>query len=199
MAGRIFVLFCAFFYLVESKSLTDNAKPKADIMVNPSQGHYEIDYKPKYTYNPSGSIYVTTPQDWTLWMNADTPTVGDGDHEIYASQGSPCGKKLPIEVQCRDRGTLRAWYQTGDILSRRCVLAGPTSGIICLNSQQARGRCRDYEVRYKCAYVPGPLPWTENPSSPVYWGDQITGAKIEPDNVEAIDTIPASAQATKGL
>jgi len=197
MAGKMILLLCTVVYLAESATMkAEKADRKADVHVNPHLGEYHIDYHNKYSYNPSGDIYTTTPCDWTPWINAAHPQFTDGDHELYAVEGNPCGNKKPIEVQCRDAGSLKPWYLTHDILDRRCVVG---VGIECINSKQRTGKCHDYEVRHKCAYVPGPMPWTEQKSSPVYWGNEPMGVKIDPNNnVEAIDTIPKQAQANQG-
>uniref|UniRef100_A0A8C6SSQ8 WxxW domain-containing protein n=1 Tax=Neogobius melanostomus TaxID=47308 RepID=A0A8C6SSQ8_9GOBI len=83
---------------------------------------------------------------WTDWFDRDNPS-GKGDFEILVklqneNPGKICNNSLQIQV------LTTGWLpvsSTGDIIDTRHI-----KGFICINSDQKKGRCSDYQVRFQC-------------------------------------------------
>ncbi|XP_061775448.1 cartilage intermediate layer protein 1-like [Nerophis ophidion] len=82
---------------------------------------------------------------WTKWFDRDNPS-GKGDFETLSDlrreyPGYICQKPLQIDVE-----TTSGVSVSSDVI----FVSDTTTGFICLNSDQKKGRCRDYRVRFKC-------------------------------------------------
>ncbi|XP_077363302.1 mucin-5AC-like [Festucalex cinctus] len=83
----------------------------------------------------------------TPWLDRDDPS-GTGDFEtlkdLYVEKPNEiCRLPLGIEVQTVAGNTVAS---TGDVIA----FADTTTGFICKNADQKRGRCTDYKVRFIC-------------------------------------------------
>ncbi|XP_061781931.1 cartilage intermediate layer protein 1-like [Nerophis lumbriciformis] len=84
---------------------------------------------------------------WTPWFDRDDPS-GAGDFETLAHLSNKykkqiCDHPIHIEVQTRSGESLTS---TGDVI----YAADSTTGFICKNSNQKKGMCSDYRVRFLC-------------------------------------------------
>ena len=103
---------------------------------------------------------------WTPWINADNNHSGKGDLETVGYnnryEGGRVGrvtKELerrgiicsnPVKAECRARLTHSRrvhWYQAGDKTKFPSRINCDTTGLACIKSRQADGKCADYEVR----------------------------------------------------
>ncbi|XP_043191522.1 uncharacterized protein LOC122364827 [Amphibalanus amphitrite] len=116
---------------------------------------------------------------WTPWVNADQVDSDGGDFETLgynvASEGGWPGRvtrqlarqgvvcNTPVRVECRHARSQRPWFEAEDdtVFPRRinCELR---DGLVCRDSEQADGRCQDYEVRLLC--------WTDR-CDQLRWGE----------------------------
>ena len=83
---------------------------------------------------------------WSDWINKDSPTTGDGDHEMLspAELKAFCGDGKIKTIECVTT-TGVASYSTGEIAM--CTIEG---GSICLNNDNFPIPCSDYKIRYFC-------------------------------------------------
>ncbi|XP_077861966.1 mucin-2-like [Saccoglossus kowalevskii] len=82
----------------------------------------------------------------TPWMNIDSPMDGDGDMEPLDELRQFYGFcRFPEAIECRDAQTDELYTKTGETLT--CDLM---NGLLCFNSDQINGLCRDYKVRLDC-------------------------------------------------
>ncbi|XP_024912335.1 mucin-5AC-like isoform X2 [Cynoglossus semilaevis] len=84
---------------------------------------------------------------WTQWFNRDDPS-GSGDWETLADlcreyPGEVCHNPLQIQIKTVSGGSMDS---TGD----RIHAADTTTGLVCKNTEQERGLCSDYMVRFQC-------------------------------------------------
>lgn len=82
-------------------------------------------------------------QVWTDWLNRDTPG-GSGDFEtvkdfLAAGKIDP----NPVAIQCRTRDG-KPWQAAGQTYTCDVNVGG-----VCRNADQSKGRCLDYEVRFR--------------------------------------------------
>ncbi|XP_076461744.1 uncharacterized protein LOC143294198 [Babylonia areolata] len=82
---------------------------------------------------------------WTRWINKDSPTTGDGDHEVLTDveRAVMCGGQI-TDIQCYTTGDIPS-YSSGEILT--CDL---TNGLVCNNNDNFPVPCSDYQIRYFC-------------------------------------------------
>ncbi|XP_061781322.2 uncharacterized protein [Nerophis lumbriciformis] len=142
----------------------------------------------------------SSPSDcWTKWLDRDNPS-GKGDFETLLDlrreyPGYICQKPYQIDVE-----TTSGAIVSSDVIS----VSDTTTGFICLNSDQKKGQCLDYRVRFKC-----PLKfclkdcWTswfdrDNPSGT---GDYETLKDLYNENPNQICQAPLNieVQTTSGL
>ena len=101
------------------------------------------------TVSPTLRPMVVQPEcHWTNWINVDSPTTGDGDHELLSEirkTNKLCS--LPIQIECRAVTSHKTAHQTGET-----VTCDVTTGFTC-NTWQNGGRCSDYEVRFYCPCI----------------------------------------------
>ncbi|XP_019623012.1 PREDICTED: uncharacterized protein LOC109469067 [Branchiostoma belcheri] len=93
-------------------------------------------------------VRAETCTSWTAWFDKDNP-LGNYDREDLADlqtkhPGQICA--TPVGIHARVHGTRMGALLTGELFEA----FGPTSGIVCKNSDQADGICEDYEARYCC-------------------------------------------------
>ncbi|XP_039256744.2 salivary peroxidase/catechol oxidase-like [Styela clava] len=84
---------------------------------------------------------------WTDWINFDDED-GKGDFESPALSRF-LGKHVcrrPLLIDGRIAGTNISVRDTNDVMKR----LSPIFGLQCLNADQERGKCHNYEVRYLC-------------------------------------------------
>ena len=83
---------------------------------------------------------------WTDWINKDTPTTGDGDHEMLspAELKAFCSDGKIKTIECVTTSGI-ASYSTGEIAL--CTIEG---GSVCLTADNAPIPCSDYKIRYFC-------------------------------------------------
>ncbi|KAG1684460.1 SCO-spondin [Nymphon striatum] len=89
---------------------------------------------------------IETPNCWTEWVNIDKPSTGGGDYEVMSDIRTRfifCEK--PVEVECRTATTKVASTDTNQVLV--CSLR---EGINCLNADNPKTGCYDYEIRFYC-------------------------------------------------
>ncbi|XP_013398042.1 mucin-5AC [Lingula anatina] len=98
---------------------------------------------------------------WSPWYDRDNPS-GLGDYENLHAQkkrGYVCGGCKPIAAQCRVKGTTNVFTRwSGTAPNKLVIHCSPTKGLVCVNSQQGGGSCKDYEIRYLCPTTSGS--WT---------------------------------------
>ncbi|CAK8685029.1 salivary peroxidase/catechol oxidase-like [Clavelina lepadiformis] len=96
-----------------------------------------------------------TDSGWTNWISTDTMD-NRGDLEYLANaRGTPGLCRRPVDIEVRTvEGKIPA-SETGDIIRRM----RPDYGFTCFNSEQPKGRCHDYEVRYLCPGTSNSLPF----------------------------------------
>uniref|UniRef100_A0A8C6SXP1 WxxW domain-containing protein n=1 Tax=Neogobius melanostomus TaxID=47308 RepID=A0A8C6SXP1_9GOBI len=87
------------------------------------------------------------PGCWTDWFDRDNPS-GKGDFEILRklhkeNPGKICNNPLQIQVLTTGGQPVSS---TGDIIDT----SDTEIGFICKNSDQKKGRCSDYKVRFLC-------------------------------------------------
>ncbi|KAK2145704.1 hypothetical protein LSH36_662g04064 [Paralvinella palmiformis] len=66
---------------------------------------------------------------------------------LFIIQTFPDICQSPYDVQCRTRDDQINWNETDDILFVPC---SANQGLLCLNSDQLEGACREYELRFLC-------------------------------------------------
>ncbi|XP_054650853.1 uncharacterized protein LOC129191490 [Dunckerocampus dactyliophorus] len=139
---------------------------------------------------------------WTQWFDRDNPS-GRGDYETlgHLRREYPeriCPKPFDIEVQTTSGMSMAS---TGDVI----VIADTSRGFICQNSDQKRGRCSDYRVRFRCPidFCSPPGCWTQwfdrdNPSGS---GDYETLGSLRREYPDAICPKPyeIEVQTTSGM
>ena len=83
---------------------------------------------------------------WTDWINKDSPTTGDGDHEMLspAELKAFCHDGKIKTIECVTTSGI-ASYSTGEIAL--CTIEG---GSVCLTADNAPIPCSDYKIRYFC-------------------------------------------------
>uniref|UniRef100_A0A8C6WIJ6 WxxW domain-containing protein n=1 Tax=Neogobius melanostomus TaxID=47308 RepID=A0A8C6WIJ6_9GOBI len=87
------------------------------------------------------------PGCWTDWFDRDNPS-DKGDFEILINlrkenPGKICNN--PLQIQVLTTGWLPV-SSTGDIIDT----SDTEKGFICKHSDQIKGRCSDYQVRFEC-------------------------------------------------
>lgn len=117
----------------------------------------EKDSKEKTKSTATTQATTTTPKKkkdrgdpeklvWTPWSNADTPSA-DGDKELVSDVADKIGFcKNPMYMVARVVGDHTAAENSGNVLDEM----SHRTGLICLNSKQSQGICKDFEVRYIC-------------------------------------------------
>ncbi|KAK3108253.1 hypothetical protein FSP39_004202 [Pinctada imbricata] len=130
--------------------------PKTDIFGNPVT--YPKPVTDRYglpTPSPKTDIFgnpvtkkpYSCKEGWSVWMNNDTPTKGQGDFETIASlryEYSFCAK--PQSIQCRtvaDKMPVTMSLDGG-------VICDANVGLVCRNADQSDNSCEDYEVSVYC-------------------------------------------------
>nr|XP_043891842.1 mucin-5AC-like isoform X6 [Solea senegalensis] len=114
------------------------------------------------------------PKCWTQWFDRDNPSA-KGDWETLEDlrkeyPGKICDNPIHIHVQTVDGGHMTL---TGDKIHK----ADTTTGFICRNEDQKKGKCKDYRVQFMCPLsfcMEGPKCWTQwfdrdNPSATGDW------------------------------
>uniref|UniRef100_A0A8C6WQ44 Si:dkey-205h13.2 n=1 Tax=Neogobius melanostomus TaxID=47308 RepID=A0A8C6WQ44_9GOBI len=138
---------------------------------------------------------------WTDWFDRDNPS-GKGDFEILKhlrkeNPGKICNNPLQIEVLTIGGQPLSS---TGDFIDT----SDTEKGFICKNSDQKKGRCSDYKVRFHCPIdfcAPPPGCWTDwfDRDNPSGTGDFEILRKLHKENPGKICNNPLQIQVlTKG-
>nr|XP_057936576.1 uncharacterized protein si:dkey-205h13.2 [Doryrhamphus excisus] len=91
--------------------------------------------------------FCNPPVCWTEWLNSDNPR-GGGDFETLTQLRSKfpnkiCDVPVEIKVETKSGGSVDS---TGDVI----YVADTETGFICKNSDQKKGICSDYRVRFEC-------------------------------------------------
>ncbi|KAM4712493.1 cartilage intermediate layer protein 1-like [Anableps anableps] len=103
------------------------------------------DYKVRF----SCPVNIQENVRWTKWYNQDHPS-GSGDWEYLSSlikenpEDNLCSHPLYIEAVTVD-GEVPA-HETG----QKFHFYNPDKGLVCRNSDQKSGKCKDYKVRFGC-------------------------------------------------
>ncbi|KAK7882742.1 hypothetical protein WMY93_028916 [Mugilogobius chulae] len=142
------------------------------------------------------------PTCWTEWFNRDNPR-GEGDFETLhhlriENPGRICPKPMEIQVQTAFGAPMNS---TDDHIH----IVDTMTGFICRNTDQKKGNCQDYQVRFKCplSFCAQSNCWTRwfNRDDPSGSGDWETLANLRTENPEEICESPLQiqAQTTSGL
>uniref|UniRef100_A0A8C6WJW5 WxxW domain-containing protein n=1 Tax=Neogobius melanostomus TaxID=47308 RepID=A0A8C6WJW5_9GOBI len=136
------------------------------------------------------------PGCWTDWFGRDNPS-GKGDFEILRklhkeNPGKICNNPLQIQVLTTGGQPVSS---TGDIIDT----SDTEKGFICKNSDQKRGRCSDYKVRFLCPIdfcAPPPGCWTDwfDRDNPSLKGDFEILVKLQNENPGKICNNPLQIQ-----
>ncbi|XP_035826998.1 hemocytin isoform X2 [Aplysia californica] len=112
---------------------------------------------PPVSVTPNQKIQVNC--DWSPWLNADSPDVGNGDMETLTEIRRTFGVCPTIaDIECRVAGSPTLFSQAG----QDRLMCDVLNGFRCFNNEQKDGQCLDYEVRVLC------------------WGQQCTGPTPTP-------------------
>ncbi len=116
-----------------------------DKMLEVDKEHVEnVRSQPPEGTQPAGRPHVVEQNgSWTPWYNRDNPS-GKGDHEllsdfIAAGQARP----NPVEIECQTTSGV-GWRKAGQVYT-----CNTQTGGVCVNSQQRKGKCQDYKVRFR--------------------------------------------------
>uniref|UniRef100_A0A3B4BA77 WxxW domain-containing protein n=1 Tax=Periophthalmus magnuspinnatus TaxID=409849 RepID=A0A3B4BA77_9GOBI len=148
-------------------------------------------------YVPS---FLVLPECWTQWFDRDDPA-GSGDWETLINlhlqnPGKICTKPLQIQVKTTSGQSVSS---TGNV-----IYNDTTTGFICRNSDQRKGLCSDYMVRFRCPpdfCKPPPQCWTDwfDRDDPSGTGDYETLPQLRSQYPGQICTKPLQIQVeTKG-
>ena len=88
---------------------------------------------------------VSTTYQYGQWRDRDDSS-GTGDYEVNFGD---LNCSTPVHMQARVRGGVTLINHIDE--APDALRSFSTSGLACVNSDQADGRCSDYEVRFACA------------------------------------------------
>uniref|UniRef100_A0A8C6SQ84 WxxW domain-containing protein n=1 Tax=Neogobius melanostomus TaxID=47308 RepID=A0A8C6SQ84_9GOBI len=116
--------------------------------------------KPCIITRPSLST-IPLNTSWTQWFDRDNPS-GTGDWETLAALHQQYPGKIcahPLQIQVLTTGGLPV-SSTGNVIHK----SDPLTGFVCKNSDQTKGKCSDFRVRFLCPsefFAPNPDCWTQ--------------------------------------